>query len=118
MALGPRGRTDESARAEVAFNEHDRERIQRYYGGKHRKKSKKIPPRLAKKRRLPPGLNKQVQRHGRLPPGLEGRLLPAALERELTPLPPGYVRMQVGGDVVLADERTRVVFDVIHDVVL
>ena len=117
----PSGRVfvqDKSTRVEVGFNKHDRNRIRRYYARKHRKKSKKLPPGLAKKQRLPPGLNKHVQRHGRLPPGQEGRALPAELERELAPLPAGYIRRRVGGDVVLANEHTRVVFDVVHDVAL
>lgn len=109
---------DKSTRMEVAFNKYDRERIRRYYASERRKKTKKLPPGLAKKQQLPPGLNKQVQRHGRLPPGLAGRALPAELERELAPLPVGYVRIRVGGDVVLANEHTRVVLDVVHDVVL
>ncbi len=109
---------DKSTRVEIAFSKHDRDRIRRYYVGRHRKKSKKLPPGLAKKQQLPPGLSKQVQWHGRLPPGLEGRALPAELERELAPLPAGYVRIRIGGDVVLANKHTRVVLDVVHDVVL
>ena len=119
--LQPSGRVrvqNKSTHVEVAFNHYDRERIRRYYTGKQKKRGKKLPPGLAKKSRLPPGLEKQLQRNGRLPPGLEGRALPFELERELTPLPAGYVRLRVGGDVVLANERTRVVLDVVHDVVL
>ena len=121
----PSGRVvvqDQNTRVEVVFNDHDREHIHRYYESKHRKYykkgKKKTPPGLAKKERLPPGLEKQLHRKGHLPPGLQGRGLPAELERELTPLPPGYVRIQVGGDIVLADERTRVIFDVIHGIAL
>ncbi len=121
LPVQPSGRVfvqDETTRVDVAFSKHERERIRGYYASKRRKKSKRLPPGLAKKQRLPPGLNKHVQRHGRLPPGLEGRALPAELERELAPLPTGYVRMRVGADVVLANKHTRVVFDVVHDVAL
>ncbi|UCE88990.1 MAG: hypothetical protein JSW10_11890 [Pseudomonadota bacterium] len=105
------------ARVEVSFNERDRQRIHGYYS-QHKKKgkSKGMPPGLAKKDRLPPGLEKQVQRNGTLPPGLEAKRLPGDLERDLSPLPGGYVRVRVGADIVLMDERTRVVFDVIYDV--
>ena len=47
-----------------------------------------LPPGLAKKDRLPPGLEKQLVRNGTLPPGLQKRLYPAPaeLERCLPPL--------------------------------
>jgi hypothetical protein len=98
----------------VAFNENDRERIHRYFGLNEKgKKSKKMPPGLAKKQHLPPGLQKHAEKNGVLPPGLEGRSLPLELERELSPLPHGYVRLMVGGDVVLMNNKTRVIFDVV-----
>lgn len=108
----------DNARVAVSFNEHDRQRIHGYYtqGKKGKKKGKGMPPGLAKKDRLPPGLEKQVERNGTLPPGLEAKHLPGDLERDLSPLPEGYVRVRVGADIVLMDERTRVVFDVIYDV--
>ena len=106
----------DNARVEVSFNERDRQRIHGYYAQHKKGKGKGMPPGLAKKDRLPPGLEKQVQRNGTLPPGLEAKRLPGDLERELSPLPGGYVRVRVGANIVLMDERTRVVFDVIYDV--
>ena len=98
----------------VAFNDNDRYRIRKYYGRNLKgKKSKKTPPGLAKKQSLPPGLQKQVKRNGVLPPGLQGRGLPVELKRELSFLPNGYVRIKVGGDVVLMNQKTRVIFDVV-----
>lgn len=104
-------------RVNVAFSEHDREKIKNYYKHSRKvKKSKKMPPGLAKKQNLPPGLQKHIQKNGLLPPGLYKRNLPVDLERELSPLPKGYLRVKVGGDVVLMDEETRVVIDVIWGV--
>jgi hypothetical protein len=101
-------------RAVMVFSSGDREKISQYFaGGRH---NKSLPPGLAKKQELPPGLQKHIEKHGVLPPGLEGRSLPAALERTLTPLPEGYVRLKVGGDVVLMNEKTRIVFDVVWGV--
>lgn len=100
------------AHVKVVFSDHDRVVINRYYK-KH--KHKKLPPGLAKKHRLPPGHQKQLSKHGRLPPGLEGRHLPHELERDLSHLPTGYVRVRIGTDIVLLDQKTRVVLDVIHD---
>lgn len=96
----------------VVFNEHDSRLIREYY----RSHLKRLPPGLAKKKRLPPGLEKQIVRKGKLPPGLSENPLPASLERDLTPLPDGYIRIRVEADVVLIEERTRVVMDVIYDV--
>lgn len=103
-------------RGVIVFSDSDRDKIRHYY--KDRKKIKSMPPGLAKKQELPPGLQKHIQKHGELPPGLEGRRLPLDLGRTLSPLPPGFVRLRVGGDIVLLDEKTRVVFDVIWDVLL
>ena len=87
--------------------------IHEYYGNHKKHKGKKMPPGLAKRGgNLPPGLAKRDV----LPPGLQGRALPADLEAQLTPLPDAYVRVRIGGDVVLLDRKTRIVLDVIYDV--
>jgi len=100
--------------AVIVFSDNDRGKIRNYY--KNIKKTKTMPPGLAKKQELPPGLQKHIARYGELPPGLEGRRLPLDLEGGLSRLPAGYVRLRVGGDVVLMNEKTRVVLDVIWDV--
>ena len=89
-------------------------KIQNFYEkkGKH----KKIPPGLAKKQAPPPGLQKHIVKHGELPPGLQGRRLPDELDTTLSPLPGGVIRLKVGVDVVLLDEKTKVVADVIWGV--
>ena len=97
--------------ARVAFHEKDRGKIKNYYS--HKKKSKSMPPGLAKKDTPPPGLQKHIAKYGELPPGLQGRSLPYELEKTLTHLPGGFVRLKVGGDVVLMNEKTRIVVDVI-----
>lgn len=103
------------ARVSVGFSTRDRELIRDYYA---RGKPKPLPPGLAKRDRLPPGLEKQVRKGGKLPPGLQGRGLPHELERRLTTLPEGYARVIVGGRIVLQDSSTRVVLDIIQDIVL
>lgn len=103
---------DENTRVVVVFNENDSRLIRQYY----RSHLTRLPPGLAKRRRLPPGLERQIVRNGKLPPGLSEKSLPVSLERDLSPLPEGYVRIRVGADVVLLDERTRVVMDVLYDV--
>ena len=105
---------NEDFRVGVVFSDYDRKKIRKYYKRKHA--SKKMPPGLAKKQKLPPGLRKHIKKHRELPPGLEGRRLPRDLERTLHHLPDGYMRLSVGGDILLMHERTRYILDVVFDV--
>ena len=98
---------------DVRFSDHDQRVLQEYYRGSGGGKRKKTPPGLAKRDTLPPGLARQQT----LPPGLRGRSLPGDLESRLSPLPAPYVRVIVGGDVVLMDGRSRVVVDLVSDIV-
>src|SRR5207245_1308495 len=74
-------------------------------------------PGLAKRDRLPPGLEKHLRERGSLPPGLQKRMqpLPFELERQLHRLPTGYRRVVIGGNVILMNEETSVVYDIIRD---
>jgi hypothetical protein len=103
------------ARVAVSFSPRDRELIHEHYAGR---RSKPLPPGLAKRDRLPPGLEKQLRKDGQLPPGLQRGALPYSLESRLSPLPQGYARVIVGGSVVLENTNTRVVVDIIQDVVV
>ncbi|MGE4281839.1 MAG: hypothetical protein AB7G62_19820, partial [Magnetospirillum sp.] len=76
---------------------------------KHGGKEKKMPPGLAKRDQLPPGLAKRDT----LPPGLAKRDLPSDLERRLSRLPGGYSRKSVGSDIVLIEEATGIVLDIL-----
>jgi hypothetical protein len=103
---------ERNAVVEVAFSSHDRRLVHEYYETRRHKGGKKTPPGLAKRDRLPPGLAKRDT----LPPGLQGRGLPGDLESRMTSLPVPYVRVVIGGDIVLMNSRTRVVMDVIQGV--
>ena len=58
-----------------------------------------LPPGLAKRDRLPPGLERQLQRNGTLPPGLQKRVqpLPGVCTARLPRLPQEWVRVVLGG---------------------
>jgi len=73
-----------------------------------------LPPGLAKKDRLPPGLEKQLVRNGTLPPGLQKRLYPAPveLERRLPPPPPDCAHVLISGHIVLLNRKTNLIVDV------
>jgi len=75
-----------------------------------------LPPGLAKKDRLPPGLERQLVVRGTLPPGLQKRLYPCPedLERRLPPPPPDCAHVLIGGHIVLLNRRTNLVVDVFH----
>jgi len=103
--------SDGHVSAGVVIGNHDRDVIARYYS---RRKTKKAPPGLVKHNRgLPQGLAKR----DRLPRGLQERGLPGELERQLSTPAEGYVRVIVGNDVVLMEQKTRVVMDIYRDVV-
>ena len=79
-----------------------------------------LPPGLAKRDRLPPGLEKQLRERGKLPPGLQKKIqpLPPQLERELRILPTGYRRAVIAGNVVLMNEKTALIYDIIRNAIL
>ena len=106
---------DEHARVDISFSDHDRDILREHYGYKHQSKYKKMPPGLTKKNKLPPGIQKQLIRNGQLPPGLYYKRLPDDLERRMSRLPDGYIRVIIDESFVLFDKSTRVIFDVIHD---
>src|SRR5712692_8517184 len=78
-----------------------------------------LPPGLAKRDHLPPGLEKHLRERGTLPPGLQKRVqpFPVELERQMHRLPASYRRVVIGGDVILMNEETSVIYDIIRDAI-
>ena len=110
--------------AGVIFTEVEKRIIRDYFGvktgsedGNGKGKSKKMPPGLAKRDTLPPGLQMQIEKNGTLPPGLAKRDLPSDLILKLPAVKKGTERKIVGSDVVLIQTATGVVLDVLRDVV-
>lgn len=77
-----------------------------------------LPPGLAKRESLPPGLRAQLRERGALPPGLQKRLVPvpAPLIVRLPGIPSYYQRYFVGDDLIVVDTRTNRLVTVIRDV--
>jgi hypothetical protein len=77
-----------------------------------------LPPGLAKKESLPPGLEKQLRRNGSLPPGLEKKIqpLPRDLEVRLPRLPEGQRRVIISGTMILLDSKLNRILDVLANV--
>jgi hypothetical protein len=103
---------NEHDRDDDYYKHHDEEAVRGWYSENERH----LPPGLAKKDQLPPGLEKQLVRRGSLPPGLQKRVqpCPVELERRLPPPPPDCVNVVIGGHVVLLNHRTNVVVDIFH----
>ena len=70
-----------------------------------------LPPGLAKKDHLPPGLERQVRRNGTLPPGLQKRVqpLPGVCADRLPKLPRDWARVVLSGRIILLDPANRIV---------
>lgn len=103
-------------RDRLRFGNRDRGIIAAYY----REHRRDLPPGLAKREHLPPGLERQLERNGRLPPGLQKRAVwfPSKLDRRLGPLPTGYGRCWVGSNVLIVNRKTFAILDIIRDVTI
>jgi len=100
---------------EIVFTQQERVLVKKWFGRHH----SNLPPGLAKRNRLPPGLEKQLRERGTLPPGLQKRVqpLPFELERQLHQLPTGYRRVVIGGNVILMNEKSALIYDIIRNAI-
>ena len=78
-----------------------------------------LPPGLAKRETLPPGLERQLRQRGTLPPGLQSKIqpLPIALERQLSVLPTGYRRVVIAGNLIVMNPTTGLIYDIVRNVI-
>lgn len=93
----------------VIFSSGDREIIIEFARGNR----SGLPPGLAKKDRLPPGLERQLRRNGQLPPGLQKRLttFPSSLKARLGTLPRGARRVFLGNRALILS-AANVILDI------
>lgn len=93
------------------YHDHDRD-IHDWYRANY----SHLPPGLAKRDRLPPGLERQLVVNGTLPPGLRKKMQPCPRELEvMLPLPPpNYAHVFIGGNLVLVNRVSFQVADVFH----
>ena len=77
-----------------------------------------LPPGLAKREALPPGLRAQLHERGTLPPGLEKRLVPvpAPLLARFPPAPVYYHRYFAGDDFLVIDTRSNLIVAIMPNV--
>jgi hypothetical protein len=81
---------------------------------KNKNKHKDIPPGIAKKGTLPPGIYKQLVRNGQIPAGVEYHQLPPDLIVQLPPLAPAYRYVIADDRVMLIQAATNVIMDVLQ----
>jgi hypothetical protein len=77
-----------------------------------------LPPGLAKRESLPPGLRAQLRERGALPPGLQKRLVivPTSWNRRLPAVPTYYRRYFAGDDLIVVDTRTNLIVAILRDI--
>jgi hypothetical protein len=77
-----------------------------------------VAPALAKRQTLAPSLQRRLQRNSTLPRGLERRVapLPLALECQLPPISNGIHRVILAGNVILLEDATYRIVDLLRDV--
>lgn len=77
-----------------------------------------LPPGLAKRENLPPGLRRQIRERGELPPGLQKRLVdvPAEWSSRLPSIGRYERRYFAGNDLIVVDTRTNRIIAYIRDV--
>ena len=103
------------------FGEHTAYREEQNYDHEHeyeREHDYKKKDGNGKKKGLPPGIKKKLERGGTMPPGIAKRNLPDDLDHQLPPPPHGYERTIVGNDVVLVDIDTGKIADIVTDALL
>lgn len=77
-----------------------------------------VGKRKTKSKGLPPGIAKNLARGKPLPPGIAKQYLPTELNLRLPPPRKGFERVIVDGKVLLVEIATRVVHDILTDVIL
>jgi len=76
-----------------------------------------LPPGLAKRRTLPPGLSRQLRERGTLPPGLRDYYtpVPADWNPRFPTIPAYYERYFVGNHLIIVDTRDETLVSLIRD---
>jgi Ni/Co efflux regulator RcnB len=121
-----RGQENRGERKEARKKEHKERRKEKhkgYYSTRdrewmhswYREHYGNLPPGLAKRDELPPGLARQLRVRGTLPPGLQREIHPVPEEfvNYLPPPPPDCEHVLIGGNIVLLNRKTHLVLDIV-----
>jgi Ni/Co efflux regulator RcnB len=141
LASPPHGKDDKKYEYEKKFNKHshdrdrdrhkdwskDREKFKKKYREERRKYVRRAYSRELLRRHfenngyrqykpLPPGIRKNLALGKPLPPGIAKQTLPRSMYGSSLPDYPGYEWAAVGRDLVLIDQTTRLVAELVRDV--
>jgi hypothetical protein len=96
------------------YRGYDEDAIRHWY--RERYDDDRLPPGLARRDDLPPGLERQLVIRGTLPPGLRRRIEPCPpdLVRVLPPPPPHCEHVFIGGHLVLLNRENFQIVDIFH----
>lgn len=81
--------------------------------------TKGLPPGLAKREELPPGLKRHLERNGTLPPGLQKKIqpIPRSLRSQLPKMPAGTEIVFIAGNVLVVEVQTSwKILDIVTDI--
>ena len=81
--------------------------------------TKGLPPGLAKREELPPGLKRHLERNGTLPPGLQKKIqpIPRSLKSQLPKMPAGIDIVFIAGNVLIVEVQTSwKILDIVTDI--
>lgn len=94
------------------YSDHDRDAARGWYRAHY----EHLPPGLAKRDRLPPGLERQIVVSGYIPVDARRQMRPCPHELEvmLPPPPPNYAHVVIGGNLVLMNRANFQIADVFH----
>ena len=117
------GAAQADVRGSVTFSNDEARIIAEWFEGNRYEsydsgKGKKPGKGKGKHKGLPPGIAMNLARGKALPPGIAKRSLPGSLIERLPPVPSGYERVIVDGRVLLVEIATRVIHDVLEDLIL
>jgi Ni/Co efflux regulator RcnB len=105
-----RGHEKDKKEQKHYYSDRDRDEMRNWY----HEHARDLPPGLAKRDELPPGLARQLRVRGTLPPGLQKKIHPVPEEfvRRLPPPPPDCEHVLIGGNIVLLNRKTHLVLDI------
>jgi len=97
----------------IRFSGQDRQRIDSWF----KRYPEYVTRTYAPDGKLPPQVDRELAPTDRLPRNVATARLPWPRENQLSTVPPGVERVIVGRHLVILDERTFTVLDIIRDVV-
>ena len=108
---------EEQAAKGRAFGKDHEKTIRDWFGDNQNLQG--LPPGLAKREQLPPGLQRHLEKNGTLPPGLQKKVqpLPESLDKKLPKTSDDVRRVVVAGNVILLEKRTSKILDIVKDVI-